>query len=39
MGNICEDRYMAADCTIAPEILSSWKRCRDIGLNPYDDSI
>lgn len=30
---------VAADCTIAPEILSSWKRCRDIGLNPYDDSI
>lgn len=30
---------VTANCTIAPEILSSWKRCRDIGINPYDDSI
>lgn len=27
------------ESNIAPEILSSWQRCKDRGLNPYDDSI
>lgn len=28
-----------AGSSLAPEILSSWRRCKDRGLNPYDDNM
>lgn len=27
------------ESSLSPEILSSWKRCKDRGMNPYDDSV
>ncbi len=30
---------LGEDSCIPPEVLSSWQRCRDRNLNPYDDSM